>query len=138
MSEENVERIRAGFRAFAAGDIDAVMDLFDDDVEWSPAIAPLLGVETMRGKEAVRKFFVKDLFDGFDEFSAELLSIEDFGDHVLVTTRYTGRGESSGIEMDQTFSGVFEVREGKTVRFRDYETREDALAAIEAATRHEA
>jgi ketosteroid isomerase-like protein len=138
LSERNVDQLRAGFQAFATGDIDAVMDLFDDDVEWSPAIAPLLGVETIRGKEALRRFFVRDLFDGFDEFRAEPLSIEDFGDYALVTTRYTGRGERSGIEMDQTYSSVYEIREGKTVWFRDYETREQALEAIGATVEDEA
>jgi ketosteroid isomerase-like protein len=130
MSQENVDRIHAGFRAFAEGDIDTLMDLFDEDVEWSPAIAPLLGVETLRGKEALRKFFVQDLFDGFDEFRGEPLAVEDYGDWALVTSRYVGRGETSGLEMDQTYSSVYEIRDGRTVWFRDYETRGQALDAI--------
>jgi ketosteroid isomerase-like protein len=132
VSQEDVERLRTGFAAFARGDIDAVMELFHPDVEWSPAIAPLLGVETLRGKDAVRHFLVTQLFEGFDEFSAEALSVEDFGDAILATTRYTGRVERSGIAMDQTFFSVYWSRDGLTVRMRDYETREEALEAIGA------
>jgi ketosteroid isomerase-like protein len=56
MSQENVENVRRGYEAFARGDLDAVLERLDSDVDWHPAIAPILGVETVRGKEAVRRF----------------------------------------------------------------------------------
>ena len=43
--------------------------------------------------------------------------------------RYIGRGESSGIEMDQRFATLYELRDGKTVTMRDYSTRAEALEA---------
>ena len=124
-----MEQVRSGYEAFARGDVDAVLELLAPDVDWHPAIAPILGVETMRGREAVRRFLTRDLFDGFDEFRAEPLSFEDLGDFVLVMVRYAGRGESSGIELDQRFAALFEVRNGKTVTMRDYSTRKEALEA---------
>jgi ketosteroid isomerase-like protein len=129
MSQENVELVRRGYEAFARGDIEAVLELLDPDVDWQPAIAPILGVETVRGREAVRRFFTQDLFEGFDEFRADPLSFEDFGDSILVMVRYTGRGERSGIEMDQTFATVYTLRDGKTVSMHDYSTRAEALEA---------
>jgi hypothetical protein len=71
MSQENVENLRQGFEEFARGDVEAVLERLDPDVDWRPAIAPILGVEAVRGREAVRGFFTRDLFDGFDEFRAE-------------------------------------------------------------------
>jgi ketosteroid isomerase-like protein len=134
MSEENIEHLRRGYEAFARGDVDAVLELLDPDVDWHPAIAPILGVDTVRGREAVRRFFTRDLFEGFDQFRAEPLSFEDLGDDfVLVMVRYTGRGESSGIEMDQRFATLYKLRDGKTVTMRDYSTREEALEAAGAA-----
>jgi ketosteroid isomerase-like protein len=129
MSEENVERVRRGYEAFARADLDAVLELLAPDVDWRPAIAPILGVETVRGREAVRRFFTHDLFEGFDQFRAKPLSFEGLGDFVLVMVRYIGRGESSGIEMDQKFATLYELRDGKTVTMRDYSTREEALEA---------
>jgi len=129
MSEENVEVLRRGYEAFARGDLDYVLDQLDPDVDWHPAIAPILGVETVRGREAVRRFFTRDLFVGFDRFRAEPLSFEDRGDFVLVMVRYIGRGESSGIEMDQRFATLYELRDGKAVTMRDYSTRRQALEA---------
>ena len=129
MSQENVERIRRGYEAFAHGDIEGVLVLLAEDVDWYPAIAPILGVETLRGRQAVRQFLTRDLSEGFDQFRAEPLSVEGFGDYVLVIVRYAGRGESSGIEMDQKFATLYELRDGKTVSMRDYPTRADALEA---------
>jgi ketosteroid isomerase-like protein len=131
MSQENIESLRQGFAEFARGDIDALLERFDPDIDWHSAFVPILGLETIRGREAMRRFLTRDLFEeGFDEFRAEPLSYEDLGDdHVLVMTRYVGRGESSGIEMDQTFAALYELREGKAVTMRDYPTRADALEA---------
>ena len=130
MSQENVEILRRGYEAFARGDLDYVLERLDPHVDWRPAIAPILGVETVQGREAVGRFFTRDLFEGFDQFRAEPLSFEDLGgDFVLVMVRYTGRGESSGIEMDQEFATLYELRDGKTVTMRDYPTRAEALGA---------
>ena len=100
MSQENVELIRNAYEAFARGDVEAVLERLDRDVDWRPAIAPILGVDAVRGSEAVRDFLTRDLFEGFDQFRAEPLAFEDLGDAVLVTVRYVGRGESSGIELE--------------------------------------
>ena len=32
--ERNIELVKKGYEAFAAGDIEAVMNLFDDNIEW--------------------------------------------------------------------------------------------------------
>jgi ketosteroid isomerase-like protein len=129
MSEENVEILRRGFEAFARGDIDAVLDVVGPDPEWAPGILPVMGGNAIRGKNALRRFFVQELWEAFDEFRAEPLSFEDLGDSVLAPTRYVARGERSGLEIEQTFFSVYTFREGKIVWFRDFETRSDALAA---------
>ena len=89
--EERGGRTR-GLRRLARGDLDAVLEGLDPDVDWQPAIAPILGVEAVRGRDGVKRFFARDLFEGFDHFRAEPLSFEDFGDTVLVMVRYTWRG----------------------------------------------
>ena len=106
-----------------------MLESLDPDVDWRPAIAPIMGVETVRGREAVRQFFTRDLFDGFHDFRAEPVAYEDLGDAVLVTVRYVGRGVSTGLEIDQTFASLYRFRDGKTVSMRDYSTREEAIEA---------
>ena len=60
MSQENVELLRNAYEAFARGDVEAVLERLDRDVDWRPAIAPILGVDAVRGSEAVRDFLTRD------------------------------------------------------------------------------
>ena len=130
MSEENVEVVRRGYEAFARGDLDGVLEIMDPDVEWAPVIAPILGVEPVRGKDALRRFFTEDLVQGFDDFEATPVSIEDLGaETVLVNTHYFGRGRASRVPVSLDTFSLIVVRNGKTVSFRDYGTRSEALKA---------
>jgi len=130
MSEENVEVVRRAYEAFARGDLDGVLEAMDPDVEWAPAIAPLLGVEPVRGKDALRRFFTQQLPEGFVDFEATPSSIEDLGDTVLVNVRYFGRGRVSGVPVSLEVFSLITLSGGQVVTLRDYETR---VAALEAA-----
>ena len=101
----------------------------DPDIEWAPAIAPILGVEPIRGKDALRRFFTEDLVEGFDDFEARPLSIEDLGDKVLVNISYFARGRASSVPVALETFALFVMRDGMTVSFRDYDTRAEALEA---------
>ena len=53
--QENKELIKRGYAAFSAGDVQAVMDLFDDDVEWvQPGASAVSG--TFHGKAEVMEY----------------------------------------------------------------------------------
>ena len=52
MSEESVEKVRAGFAAHNRGDLDAWLDLYDPEVEFETL---LLG--SHQGKEALRSLY---------------------------------------------------------------------------------
>ena len=51
MSQENVEAIRRRYEAFDRGDIDGVLELLHPDVDWHPAIAPILGWARCAGEK---------------------------------------------------------------------------------------
>ena len=130
MSEENVEIVRSGYEAFARGDVEGVLEIMDPEVEWDPALGPLLGVGPVWGKEALRRFLTEDIPAGFDDFESRPLSIEDLGDSVLVHTHLLGRGRASGVPVSLEAFSLITLRDKKTVSYRDFETR---AAALEAA-----
>jgi uncharacterized protein len=130
MSQENVEIVRSGYEAFARGDIEGVLEIMDPEVDWAPALGPLLGVGPVRGREALRRFLTEDIPSGFDDFESRPLSIEDLGDSVLVHTHFVGRGRASGVPTSLEAFSLITLRDGKTVSYRDFETR---AAALEAA-----
>ena len=57
-TSQNVETCKKGYAAFAAGDVETVMSLYDDDVEWVvPGNSTVSG--TYRGKAALTELFAK-------------------------------------------------------------------------------
>ena len=107
MSEqENKELIKKGYAAFSAGDVPAVLELFDDDIEWvQPGRSAISG--TFHGKDEVMDFMGR-LAEKSPTVTVKRLIAE--GDTVVAITEVTVDGET-GEDAD-----VFTVRGGKAVR----------------------
>ncbi|WP_123025121.1 nuclear transport factor 2 family protein [Mycolicibacterium stellerae] len=107
MSEqENKELIKKGYDAFATGDIETVMSLFDDDVEWvQPGQSAVSG--TFHGKTEVLEYMGR-LAE--KSLAVRLIDVIAEGDTVVALTEVSAGGET-GRDAD-----VFTVRNGKTVR----------------------
>jgi uncharacterized protein len=142
VSRSNVELARRAFRAFEQRDMNAIEDLCTPDVEfdWSRR---LLDPTVIRGYEGIRRFFEE--VDGiFDEIVFEEEEILDLGDEVLVVNTGRFRGRTSGVDVTARGAIVWTIRDAKLVRFRFYQTKEDALddlapeSAQVPATREEA
>jgi ketosteroid isomerase-like protein len=71
--------------------------------------------------------------EAWDEFRNEILSAESIdGEHVIVDVRQRGTGRGSGVAVDREVSMLFEIRDGRAVRFHLYSTHERALLAAQA------
>jgi ketosteroid isomerase-like protein len=130
MSRENVEVVRQVVDAFGRGDVEAVVSFHHPDASFAPLIAPMLGVEEIRGGEELRRFLRHDLFDGFDEFTVEPLSFQDHGDTVIVVAHLRGRIKTSGLQLDDISAFVCTLRDGKVADMREYDTEAEALEAV--------
>ena len=104
--QDNKELIKKGYDAFAAGDVQTVMDLFDDDVEWvQPGASEVSG--TFHGKSEVMEYMGR-LAERSLTVTLKRMIAE--GDTVVAITEVTVDGET-GEDAD-----VFTIRDGKTVR----------------------
>jgi ketosteroid isomerase-like protein len=104
--QENKELIKKGYDAFAKGDVETVMSLFDDDVEWvQPGESAVSG--TFHGKTEVMEYLGRL---AQKSLSVKLKRMIAEGDTVVAITDVTVDGET-GEDAD-----VFTVRDGKTVR----------------------
>ncbi|KUI23443.1 DUF4440 domain-containing protein [Mycobacterium sp. GA-1285] len=109
MSEqENKELVRRGYEAFAAADMESLMGLFDDDIEWvQPGESAVSG--TYHGKTELMEYLgrlaQKPITIRVDQMIAE-------GDTVVVLTEIHVDGQT-GRDAD-----VFTIRDGKTVAVR--------------------
>jgi ketosteroid isomerase-like protein len=110
MSEQNVDAIKKGYEAFASGDVEGVMGLFDDNIEWiEPGESAISG--TYRGKGEVGELMARFGEKGLTATPKRFLSD---GDDVVALTEVSAGGET-GQDAD-----VFTVRGGKVVRVQIY------------------
>lgn len=110
MSEQNIELVRSGYQAFAGGDTQALMAVFDEDIEWvQPGDSAVSG--TYRGKSELSELLVA--------LAAKALKITPLrfladGDTVVVLSEASIGGETGHS------AEVYTIRNGKTLRVQVY------------------
>ena len=121
MSEANVELVRSFYAALNADDLDAMVALCDDRVEFvNPEYAAEPGTRT--GTAAFRRAFESLLAD-FCDFRSCVLEIEAVGDHeVAVIAESTGRGRASDIPFSESHGHLLRVHRGRITLFQWFHT----------------
>jgi hypothetical protein len=127
MSQENVEIVRGAWEAAERHDNEALFPLYDADVEIQGLHG--LGDRVYRGLGGVREFW-RDWSGSWSEFGAEVDEWIDAGDDVIAVMHLWGHGKRSGVLVEGRQSHVWTVREGKLLRLRVYDTRDEALKAV--------
>jgi ketosteroid isomerase-like protein len=85
----NVNAVRAGYAAFARGDIPAVLAMFAEEAQWyAPDELPTGG--TFRGPAGIAAFF-SGLPAHYDELLVQPLRFLDAGERVVVEGHHTGQ-----------------------------------------------
>jgi ketosteroid isomerase-like protein len=131
MSQEGVDLMLRGYRAFVAGDLDAIAEMLDPEVEWV-------------GDEAQGAFDRDDVLGILAERVAERYHVTvdrciGVGDRVVVSMRF------SRIEADDTderplqsrrfylvgrYAAVVTTRDGRVARVEEHRHLGAALAAV--------
>jgi ketosteroid isomerase-like protein len=125
MSQENVEATRRAFESVRLGDLAAMFDLVDKDVELHEnVLAPDAAV--YRGPEGIRKWYESGL-EAFVDFRFEPERFIEAGQWVLVEVRAHGRGRQSGAEFSARYVSVFKWRAGKAVFIASYADLKEAF-----------
>jgi ketosteroid isomerase-like protein len=126
MSRENVDVVRRLLEAQERDDLPAALECLDPDVDWIPLRAATEG--SYRGLEGVEKFYA-DTRENFEVFEPHF-ELSALGDRVLAWGTIHVRGSGSGVETDIPTGGVFDVRDGRIVRWQDFGSKEKALEAV--------
>jgi uncharacterized protein len=132
MKQENIDRARRGYEALAAGDLEAVLELIDPDVE----VEVYTGRPDLPETQALHGHagFLENLRQLTEVFEAFQLEPEEFievGDQVVVVVYTAGRGKASGIRVENRIAHVWTMRDDKATRFRVYASRDEALEAAD-------
>jgi ketosteroid isomerase-like protein len=128
---ENVELVRKSFEAMSAWDVDALLRLYDPDVEFLPLTGTRVETGGYRGHDGVRAYFAeaRELWDVLEPQGVEF---SDLGDRVLVAGRCRVRGRTSGAESDPPCAWLIGMRDGKIVSHRTCTTFDEALELTRA------
>ena len=133
MSEDNLDVVRQGYDAFGRGDINALLALLDEQIQWvTPGPSELKTSGRRTGRQEVGQFFasVNELFDvqRFEprEFIAQ-------GDRVAVVGSETARVRATGKMLELDWVHVFTLRDGNVVAFQEFYDTAAVVAAMSAA-----
>ena len=129
MTDSNLEVVRRLFDQYAEGGVEAVLDGAGENLVIE--IPPDMSAEpdTYHGHEGVRRYFGG--FEGMiEDVRYEALELTAAGDLVLAHIRLSGRGVSSGVDVDLEAYVIHQLAEGKIVRIRPYADLESAQAAL--------
>jgi ketosteroid isomerase-like protein len=130
MSQENVDFVRSIYAAWERGDFSSVA-WAHPDIEYVIRDGPTAGRWTGHA----------GLYDGFHHFlgawdnlqvkATEWRELDD--ERVLVLTRLSGRGKSSGLDLEQMQAkgaDILHIRGGRVAKFVLYNDRERAFADL--------
>jgi ketosteroid isomerase-like protein len=128
MSRENVEVVKGFMGLFEAGDRQEWREHFDPDVVWDTSASQMPAAGVYHGHEGVERFF-RDWLGTWTDYEVATREYIDAGNAVIVVFRQSGTGRGSGVRVERDFFGVYDLRESKVVRFRLYESQEEAREA---------
>jgi ketosteroid isomerase-like protein len=126
MSKENAELIRRAYQAYANGDMAAMLELVDPDLEWT-YLDPALEQPTPQvchGRQELEQVLRHWAEHGL---RAELDEVTSAGELVIVSVRTPGIDARFSRGGDDRTYSVFTVREGRIVALRDCRNRQEAL-----------
>lgn len=128
-AQENRQLAMQGYEMFSKGNIEGILDMCSDDVEWTSAelhAVPFSGA--FHGKAGVADFFQK-MGNAVEFLNFQPQSFIADGDKVAVSGISTTRVRSTGVTFDDAWVHIFTMKNGKTVHFDQYHNS----AAIAAA-----
>lgn len=132
--QQNIEIVnKRGYEAFGQGDINGLLALCAENVEWvssGPSEMPTAGIR--RGHEQVAQFFtaLDELFE-FERFEPKQFIAQ--GEQVVVLGADTAKVKATGKVLTEEWAHAFTIRDGKIAAFREYIDTAEVVAELRAA-----
>jgi ketosteroid isomerase-like protein len=137
MSEAaNTQVVKDAYAAFQRGDIDGVLGLVGDDVEWeavkgTEGVVPTAGVR--RGRRGVAEFFSQlAQWADFQQFEPREFIAQ--GDQVVAIGAYTLTVKPTSRRVAAEWVMVFTIRDGRIARFREWTDSAQLVQAFAPVT----
>jgi ketosteroid isomerase-like protein len=121
--------IREIFDDFNREDWEAALAKIHPNVDWGrPPDMPDVEEEVWRGHAAVYSGIERFML-AWEQLTVHLDAVRDEGDLVIVDSRWAGRSRGTRIDVEWRLAQIYELRDGKVARVRQFRTFEEALTA---------
>ena len=130
---ELTDRLRTAYEGFGRRDIQAVLSVMDQDIEWDATDA-LAHTGMYHGHEGVTEY-IQSLTGVWEEFHLNPEQFTESGDqeHVMVLGSVQGRLAANGQDVEARFAHVLQLEEGRVTRLKVCLDREAALKEMPAS-----
>jgi ketosteroid isomerase-like protein len=131
---DNVAFVRSIYEAFGRGDVPTVLAAMSPGIRWHEAEGnPYMpSGEAWVGPDALVKHLFTRIAAEWDGFTIHIRSVYGDGDTVIVEARYSGTYKPTGKSIDAQACHVWDVRNGKVVKFQQYTDTAQLQAAMGA------
>jgi ketosteroid isomerase-like protein len=121
MSKLNVEIVSKIYAEFAAGNIPAVLELFDPSIEWFAAEnSPLADRSPYRGLNQIVEGVFTRIGLEFPGLTIQVDELLDAGNKVAMLGRYHGVRKSTGKGFHAQVAHVWTMTDGRASKFQQY------------------
>jgi ketosteroid isomerase-like protein len=128
--QTNIGLLRQAYDAYSKGDIQRVMGMFAQDIEWDmPEVEGIPFSGKRHGIGQVGEFFrLMDECQEAREFTPDQFIAQ--GDQVIVLGHCTFAARTTGLEYSDEWCHVFTVKGGKVTSFKEYSDTHKAAQAF--------
>jgi len=126
--------VRRLLEAFLSGDMETLMSCADDEIEWNPAQHNPVITRQYRGREQWLNGAVAAVAEGFDGFRFDIEQVHACGSVAVTELYYHGTVRNNGRPFDVPAAVVWEVRDGKVIRVREFMDTWEAMNAFQPAS----
>jgi uncharacterized protein len=120
---------RRSFEAISSKDLDALLALYDPEIEFLPLTGMQVELGGYTGHAGVRRY-LQEAAEVWDEMLPHVDDLHTVGDNVVILGSCAVRGRGSGAVSDNSMAWVLTFRDGKVLRHQAYRTSDEALEAV--------
>ncbi len=116
----HVDFVKGVYAAFGAGDVPKVLGAMHPQIQWTQTAGYELGGGIHRSPQAVLENVFAKIPVTFESFSIDVERLIDAGNVVVMQGHYVAKGKETGKTVRAEVAHVFEIVDGKIVRFDQY------------------
>ena len=129
MGDPQVDLVLEMFRRFSEGGLESALDLISEDASFEVPGDMSAEPDVYEGHDGARRYFAG--FEGLmEDVRFEPQEFERNGEAITVWMRFSGRGTTSGIEVEQFAAVNIWVADGQVQRMRPYLDMDSAREAL--------